>query len=187
MKKLLILLVTPFICSGCFAQISFEKGHFINNNGERINCLIKNIDWKNNPIDFKFQYTKNSEINTATIELVKEFEITNGAKYQRYTVNLDRSPNYLNNDIEDLTYDRNPLFNKEQIFLKVLVEGQASLYQFEDGNIIRFFYKVDNSNPEQLVFKNFRTPQNEVGENNLFRQQLLNTLKCSTITVSDLE
>ena len=42
-----------------FTQIRFEKGYFITNYGKRIDCFIKDIDWKNNPT--KFDYKLNEE------------------------------------------------------------------------------------------------------------------------------
>ena len=45
----------------CFAQISFEKGYFINNANQKTNCLIKNQDWKDNPTEFEYKLDENSE------------------------------------------------------------------------------------------------------------------------------
>ena len=51
MKKQLLFLLTIILSFNCYSQISFEKGYYINNSYQKTNCLIKNIDWKNNPTD----------------------------------------------------------------------------------------------------------------------------------------
>ena len=50
MRQLLLLLISQFILVGLSAQISFEQGYFINNEGTKTICSIKNIDWRNNPL-----------------------------------------------------------------------------------------------------------------------------------------
>ncbi len=49
-----------FLVASCFmasisAQTKFEKGFYLDNNGQKTEGLIKNIDWLNDPkkIDFK--------------------------------------------------------------------------------------------------------------------------------------
>ena len=63
MKKITLIIVGIL----CFAfnvltQIRFEPGYFVNNSCERINCLIKNVEWKNNPINFAYRFTENDSI-----------------------------------------------------------------------------------------------------------------------------
>lgn len=182
-KQLLIILIT-FLSSNCFSQISFEKGYFINNNEQKIECLIKNIDWNNNPTEFEYRLSINTEEKIATIKLLKEFGVYNDSKYIRGIVNIDRSTKKLN----DLSTNRNPVFKEEELFLKVLVEGQSNLYSYVDGNLVRFFYSKDNSNNiEQLVFKYYKSSGDLIGENNRFKQQILNDLKCENIKEKDIK
>lgn len=183
MKKRILIALISILSFNCYSQIEFESGYFINNNGEQTNCLIKNIDWKNNPVEFKYKLSENSESKTATITSVKEFGVLNTSKYHRFIVNIDRSSENINN----LSVNKNPQFNEEQLFLKVFVEGKASLYFYEDGNLIRYFYSHDNSNVEQLIFKSYKTPENKIGKNNRYKQQLWNNLKCEVFSMSDLE
>ncbi|TDD75285.1 porin family protein [Flavobacterium caseinilyticum] len=182
MKKQLLLLLTAILSLSASAQISFEKGYFINNSGEKIDCLIKNIEWRNNPTEFEYQLVQNGTLMNENIKSVKEFGIYNSSKYVRSTVKIDKSPTHINN----LSDDKNPVFVEEQLFLKVLVEGKSNLYQYENGNIQRFFYNKDTANIEQLVFKNFKNSEDKTGENNQFRQQLWNDLKCPSITMNKM-
>ncbi|MBU2996275.1 PorT family protein [Cellulophaga baltica] len=179
MKTKLIIILTLILNTYSYAQITFEKGYFINNANEKVDCLIKNIDWRKNPIEFDYKLTDQSDIKRATIGTVKEFGINNSSKYIRSKLKIDRS----SSDVNKLSTDKNPIFSEEQLFLKVLIEGKSSLYEYIDSSIKRFFFSSENSNIEQLVFKSYVTSTgNYYGENNTFRQQLLNNLKCPKFT-----
>ena len=166
-----------------YSQIYFENGYYINNLNQKIECQIKNEDWKNNPTEFEYKVSGTSESQKAQIGAVKEFAIYKGSKHIRATVHIDRS----RDDVQNLTLDRNPLFKTEELFLKVLIEGQANLYEYVDGNLKRYFYNVENSDIEQLVFKKYKLLDNKIGANNQFKQQLWKDLQCSSITLNDVE
>jgi hypothetical protein len=186
MKKEILLLLTAILSLNCYSQISFEKGYFINNNEEKIQCFIKNVDWENNPKDFKYKLLEKSDPKTASIAQIKEFGIYNYSKYIRSNVNIDRSTSNINT----LKSNRNPVFKeKEKLFLEVLVEGASNLYQYNDVNLVRFFYSVGEPNTiEPLIFKNYKiTGDNIIRENNQFRQQLLNNLKCESINLKGIK
>jgi len=183
MKKQLLFLLTIILSSNCYSQISFYKGYFIDNTNQKTNCLIKNIDWKNNPTEFEYKLFENSVSEKATIKSIKEFGIDDISKYVRSTVNIDRSSKNINN----LSNYKNPVFKEEEFFLKVLVEGKANLYLFEDGNLKRYFFNKENSAIEQLVFKSYKTSNNKIGKNNRFKNQLWNNLKCPNFKITKIE
>lgn len=183
MKKQFLFLLTALLTINSFSQISFEKGYFIDNSNQKIECFIKNIDWKNNPTDFEYKLSENSKIEKNNIESVKEFGINKISKYVRSTVNIDRSSNSTNN----LEKDNNPVFNEENLFLNVLVEGKSNLYIYEDGNLKRYFYNQENAIIVPLVYKKYLTSDNKLGENNQYKQELWNNLKCSSIEMNDIE
>lgn len=172
-RQLLILIISLFSLSG-FSQINFEKGYFINNSGERIECFIKNDKWKYNPVSFEYKETQDSQVKTASIENIVEFGIDNYSKYERHNVKIDRSSEILS----ELSSDRNPVFAEEELFLKVLIEGQATLYVYQDTDLTRFFYKIQGSEIEQLIHKRYINSNYDVEFNNYFRQQLYNNLNC---------
>ncbi|MBD0850879.1 porin family protein [Maribacter arenosus] len=183
MKNQLIILLTIVLSLNSYSQISYEKGYFIDNANQKINCLIKNSDWKNNPTEFEYKLSEKSDSKNATIRSIKEFGIDNNSKYIRSTVEIDRSSEIVN----FLSNDMNPNFNKETLFLRVLVEGKANLFEYVDSNLKRYFYSKENSNIEQLVFKSYTTINNTVGKNNRFRQQLWNDLKCPYFKMGKFE
>lgn len=168
----------------CNSQISYTKGYFINNSNQKVNCLIKNVDWRNNPLGFEYKTTKLAENRTQTIKSVKEFGINNASKYVRVNVNIDRS----SNNVKYLNGDKNPIFKKEELFLKVLIEGDANLLLYKDKNLTRYFYKTTNKDIEQLIFKEYKTKLSyKIGTNNEFRRQLFNNLKCNNISMNDVK
>lgn len=183
MKKSLLVILVIILSLNCYSQITFEKGYYINNSDKRVDCLIKNVDWKNNPTKFEFKLTDNSESKILTIKSVKEFEIFKISKYVRSTVNIDRSSAAIN----ELDKVKNPIFKEEKLFLKVLVEGSGSLFSYVDQNLKKFFYKTSDIIVKQLIFKKYLTPTNDVTYNNSFRQQLWKNLKCQNISVRDVE
>ncbi len=128
-----------------FSQITFENGYLITDEGERIECLIKNIDWRSNPTQFEYKMSADAPPQKASISTVLEFGINDDSKYVRAIVQIDRSPS----DIQNMSFKRQPLFLTEHLFLKVLIEGTATLYQYTDGNLVRYFYNVKDSETRQ--------------------------------------
>ena len=181
-KPVLILLVTILSLNG-YSQISFEKGYYIDDSDQKVDCLIKNIDWRFNPTEFEYKLSENAEQKTATIKSIKEFGIYNISKYTRHSVQIDKSSDI----VDQLSVVRNPIFEEEQLFLKVLVEGKANLYLFEEKNLERFFYNKDSSEVKQLIYKRYRTSDDKVGTNTRFKQTLLYDLKCETVSSTFVE
>lgn len=183
MKNFYVVFAFLFIQSVAFCQIDFQQGYYINNDQQRVSGLIKNEDWNNNPTEFDFKKTENAEKQTQLINDVTEFGVDDVSKYLRETVSIDRSSDKLAN----LTRNRNPKFLKEELFLKVLVEGKANLFVYNDGNLRRFFYQKDGGEIQQLIFKSYKTKSNFVAENNRYKQQIANELSCEQIDDSALE
>jgi hypothetical protein len=183
MKKLFLFILVSICSFKSFAQIRFISGYFINANGETINCFIKNVDWKNNPTSFTYRLSENATTETGNIKSVQEFCVPTVFKYKRFTVDIDRSSSQLN----QLDTIGEPVFIKEELFLKVLVEGKATLYYYEEGGLSRFFYKTEKAVPEQLVFKNYLRSEDVISANNTFKQQLWDNLKCDKTSQADIE
>ena len=138
MKELKLILV--FLLSITIqAQIRFEQGYLIDNNNQKQVVLIKNVDWLNNPKSIEYKNNETSKVEIATINQVKEFGIDNQSKYVRADVKIDRS----SEDLDKISSNEEPDFKEEKLFLKVLIEGDASLYGYNDYNLKRFFYKKD--------------------------------------------
>ncbi len=165
----LLLLLSPLLC---ISQITYQPGYFIEN-GVKTECLIKNLAWKNNPVSIEYKFNENDEPKQKTIKQISQFSVNDAYNYIRFTVNVDRS----GTSLDKLSDRKEPEWSKETLFLNLLVDGKARLYQYEDGDILRYFFSTGNhSEAEQLVFKEFLI-NNDVDKNNMYRQQLYNTMK----------
>lgn len=182
MKKNLLFAMVLLSLS-CFSQITFEKGYFINNANVKKECFIKNIDWKNNPSTFAYKMSENGEVMESDMKTVKEFGINGDSKYIRASVKVDMS----RDNIANLSSERNPVYKKKTLFLKVLVEGEANLYSYESGNMIRFFFSKNELEIEPLVYKEYRVSYNKIGENNMYKQQLWKGLSCPSMAKSEVD
>lgn len=183
MKKLLPY-VLLFFCSLVQSQILFEKGYFIDESDRRVDCYIKNMDWKNNPTEFDYKLTlEDSQNKTAKIETIKEFGIDNFSKYKRFSIDIERSAS----EMTHLTQNRYPEWKKEVLFLKYLIEGTANLYVYVDNNLIKYFYDTPNTPTQQLVSIKYIESENYTNYNNQFRQQLFANVNCEKMSMKDLK
>lgn len=187
-KPLLITILFLFFFTFSYAQISFEKGYYILNDGSRIECLIRNIDWKNNPTDFKYKtQLSDNDFKTETIANVQEFGIDNETTFKKFKIKIDRTSDEPNK----LLADRNPVFKEEVIFLKVLIKGDATLYSYTDQNLNRYFYETKTIPVEQLVYtKYYQIDSNGsptiLAENNEYKQQLFQNVKAENTTEKEI-
>lgn len=181
-KRYILLFFIILCCNfSSYSQITFDQGYFIDNSGKRTECLIKNVDWKNNPVAFSYKLDEASEVLKATVVKVKEFGISDNVKYIFAEVNIDRSGTQNN----ELSTQRKPEFSYEKLFLKALVEGEASLYVYTDGSLKRYFYNVTGTEIEQLVYKQYILPDARIVANNYYKQQLIYSFKCDDLKQTD--
>ena len=179
------LLFALFFSMVTFAQINFEKAYFIDNSNHRTDCLIKNVDWRTNPTSFEYKANESSAIKKADIKEVQSFEILDKVKYLKSTVKMDKS----SSDLDKLSLDEAPDFVEEQLFLKELVKGDATLYKYQNGNFVRFFYQKQEGPIEQLIYKMYRVESTNFRYNTTYKQQLQKSLNCGSSdgTVDRLE
>ena len=193
MKTYLFSLLLVLMSAYAYSQNKFEKGYLIDNDDYKVECMIKNKNLKHNPVDFSFIREGSSLEENGTINTIKEFGIYGKLKYIRVSVKIDRSSDAL----DKLTYEQYPVWSEENLFLKVIVEGKASLYSFSDGNIKKFFYCVSDSTINQLIYKRYLIDIEYVGirtnfiysytvENLEFRQQLIRDVLCADTKLSSV-
>ena len=149
MKRILFIVTFMTASVAVFGQVKFEEGYFISTEGQRTACQIRNVDWRNNPKSFEYRLGADGESKEVSIDQVVEFGVTNGSTFKRFAVKIDRSTS----DLTRMTYNRNPEFVDETLFLRVLIEGKGSLYEYSEDKFLRYFYTVDQSLIQQLVFK----------------------------------
>lgn len=173
MKKL--SLIAGLLAAGMsFAQIKFEKGYIINNSGERTEVLIKNLDWKNNPVEFDYRSEETSEVKKESIRNIQEFGIDGVSRYVRKKVMIDRS----SADLNEMSDTKAPDFKEETVFLKYIVDGKAALLYYDNGPVKRAFYTLNGSEPEQLIYKPYYISEGRIAYNEDFKKQIAEHLNC---------
>lgn len=183
-KKISTLLLLCLSVTLCEAQIVYEKGYLVDNQGKKVDCLIRNMDWLNNPVKFEFKLSENAERKTAVIDSVAEFGVEGSFKYLRRDLKIDTS----SSNLRFISANRNPEYNEQQVFLKVLEEGEASLYMYRWGVETRYFYSFeDNREVSQLIFKQYKNRQGGVATNEAYKQQLFFLTRCEDIKPATVE
>lgn len=183
MKKLLSILFLGFFSYHSYSQVNFEKAYFIDNDNIRTECFIKNKDLYQNPNTFQYKLTQEDAVaHTGDLRNIKEFEISNTIKFVRSFVKMDVSTS----DLGQTKDVREPEWVEKTLFLKVLIEGKASLYEYKDKALKRFFYKTDDIVLTQLIFKKYYIPNTNylsLGVNNDFQKQMWKNINCENQTL----
>jgi hypothetical protein len=203
MKQLLISVMLIAGSESLFSQVQFVQGYYVTNDGQRTECQIRfrSEDWRDNPKSFEYRANETAEPREADLDRVTELGLASGETFFRIRVAMDRSTNNLNQlDTKLQTNElRSPVFASETLFLRLLVSGSATLYQYNEGNLLRFFLSVSGGPVNQLVYKRYfaRTKGTGVHDrtkddmfiavNEDYKQQLLNDLKCTDIRKQDIE
>ncbi|HLP62992.1 tRNA modification GTPase [Flavobacterium sp.] len=183
----LITFLSLLVFTISYSQINFEKGYYIKNSGEKVECYIKNIGWLNNPVGFLYKSNvEDSTFSEESITNIKEFGIYDVCKYIKAKVDID----YSSKNINQLTINKNPVWTNETLFLKVLIEGDVNLYLYNKGEVIRYFFKTSKTDSiNQLVYHKYLNEEDNtiIEFNSLYKNQLYSTLTCDAMTLSDFE
>jgi hypothetical protein len=182
MQKFLAFFLLIFFSVSGVAQIRFEQGYFVDNNDQKTACLIRNTGWLNNPSEFKYKLTEQGELMTAELPNVKEFGVGD-LKFIRANVKLDTSEQ----DLKRVNANRYPQWNERERFLRVMTEGKASLYSYKSSSLEKFFFSVDGSPIEQLVYKVFSPEPPHMVTNLTYLQQLKTRVSCGNISDARLK
>ena len=168
--SILPLLIFALNASG---QIRYEAGYLIDHADTRITCFIRNVDWLNNPTEFNYKMSENGEVLSGSISTVKEFGVS-GLKFINAQVKVDTS----SRSIRRMSRLRHPEWKEQRVFLKVIVDGKADLFGYRNGDLETFFYSVDGSPIEQLVYKQYLVSPTDIATNSTYLQQLKNDVSC---------
>ena len=180
---LLLFFIAVFQFS--IAQVEYEKGYVVENNGDTIHCLIKNFDWSKSPNEIEIKKSEVDQSVKKTIQEIQSFEIYNRSKYIRKTISIDQS----STDLAQITTDKNPVWKINTVFLQVLVEGKASLYSACDNQGEYFYFSINGDSIQPLICKKYYSNlvSNILVTNNFFRTQLWNDVKCDGQEMKSLQ
>ncbi len=180
-KKYLFLLV--LINISVFSQIRFEEGYFINNEGERVDGFIKNVDWRSNPDTFEYRMNQIDKPIKLTVHDVEMFQVLNEPKYIRKIVLIDQS----SHNIKHLSESAKPDYKEETVFLKELLPGPVSLLLYSDSGTNLFFYQLSDGEVKNLIYKPYSVDETTIAYNEDYKNQLKSVLSCASIDDSDFQ
>jgi hypothetical protein len=182
MKKVFFL-VTLLISIITFGQDNYSSGYFIDQNNKKIEGLIEDTNPYNNPEIINFKSSSEAQAAEISITNIKEFKINSDYKFVKYTVDYDYDQ--VVNKSEINVYGKEPNLKKKTILLKVLVEGNATLYKAIVDDCVFFYFKNDNdTNPILLIHRKYNDNKS-ISENNEFKKQLYDQMKTETLLIDD--
>jgi len=186
MRNILLFSLFFLLVTALSAQINYEKGYIIREDNTKVNCLIKNEDWENNPTSFKYKLSEDAKVSKGKLSTIKEFgDEAKTFKFVRGDVKIERNSNGINT----LGLERRAVLKEERLFLRTLVDGDIGLYRYVSGPVNYYYYKKNNRSIfVPLIYKKYKTvveKQDAVRENNRYKNQLANALSCDSFTNKD--
>jgi len=174
--RLLTLLLTLLFALQLQAQD--VKGYYITDSGKKVDGYFKYADFFDTPA-LKFKESKNHEFSVLPQNVTEYGLIEDQLKFEKHSVKMDISGNN--------SFNKEPEWSDKTIFLNVLIEGNATLYSYTKEYKTTFFFTTIAKPNEvnQLIYKKYKVSEESVAENNSFRQQLYNGVKCDGQNVSD--
>ena len=178
--KFLSLFGALLLTLQCFSQE--QKGYYITIGGQKVEGVFKTTYFHDaKSLQFRNQ---GGEFRTLTTEDIKEYGIGSEYKFIRQTVKMESGSEKI------LSGTKDPYLEVVTVFLNVVVEGDASLYSYENDGDVKFFFRVKGKQDDivPLIYKKYQpSPTGGVKENNRFRQQLYTTLNCRSFSSADYE
>lgn len=186
MKRIFLLgfISIFFECSGLLAQITYDPGYYVNNNGDTIYGLIRNLDWKNNPQKILFKSTLDDDVEELATEDIMSFVVADNLPFRRFTVLWDENINRLD---EVYSSNKEPRLVSKTFLLRQLTFSGFQLYEFCSNNQICFYISSNDSVPQLLVFKYYLENETDLKANNSYQAQLYLLLKCDCLDMNDFE
>lgn len=180
-RFLTVTLLLTYIAAN--AQISFDPGYYVNSNGDTIRGLIKNLDWKNNPVSVEFKKDVDSNSSVLLMDSINGFGVANDIVFRKFLVDIAVfSPR-----IEEYSSKHNPEYSQKVVLLRQLIEGEKELYVYLESNFQCFFAGNKGDIPQQLVHKFYIAETQLIAENNQYRNQLFLLLSCPCLKSMDFE
>ena len=181
--RTIFIVMMLFYSMSVFCQHKFKPGYYIDESSQKNVVLIKDEDWKNNPVKFYFKSTGDSPEQTATLENVKEFAINQGVTYIRARVQIDQS----SLEIARLSRNSTPDYMEDTVFLELLAAGEANLYYHQGKTLKNYFYRKNGGPIEPLIYKKYISQLGDnssqsIKENRYYQVQLEEHLKCEGST-----
>lgn len=169
------IIVGVLFISMQFASAQLTDAYYLSS-GERISGKIYPSDLESlNRPNATIKWYEGEAFRVLEVKNIDEIGLGTDTKFKKFTVQIDDVDLY-NVRVGDIR----PTYVQQTLFLTVLVEGEASLYQYQSGKGHKFFYrKGADAIPKQLTYRKFkRKADGDVEENTTFRNQLQSDVSC---------
>lgn len=162
----------------CVSAQNTQKGYLIDRNNKKTEVFFKETDFSDNTA-IRYRISENGDYQSIDNNIV-EYGIGNDYKFVRKNVKHDKM-------FTEISTLKEPTLVNEELFLNVIGEGgDINLYSYSDKGRTKFFYEIKGSNEiVQFIYKRYSEDNNSQKENNYFRNQLNNILKCETLQIGD--
>ena len=164
-----------------FGQQNYQPAKVTTLTGDTLRGFINYRGWDRNPRVVSFKSDLQAPEQLFHPLDIKEFSVSN-ERYAGGKVNIDDSPQ----DLDKLSTTAVPIYRADTVFLRALIAGPKSLYQYKPANATRvYFYIQQGNNFDLLVYKRYKQPGGGpvvVQSNNTYQDQLsLYLANCPTV------
>lgn len=165
----LFLISTLVLCNfKLLSQKVNVEAKIVLKNDVEIQGTLKNRDWEESPLFIEFKSTDEKKYKKYIPEELKSFQ-TDDIKYISKEVVVDKA----SDDLQDLESEPRYDTLKTTVFLKQLVKGKVSLYEY-NAHLSAMNYFVENEQGEiqRLVYKRFINGESKIQEVLKYKNQL---------------
>ncbi len=163
-------LMTPFL----MAQVKFEEGYLVDLDGDTLRVFVEVQSWTKNPDEVIYRQNAEATTERAGPATVQAFCVE-GLKFASKVIEVDITPE----DVREVGNSLDAKIVRRNVFLKVLVEGEATLYLYDDNRRRKFYYSVGEGEVTPLVYRRLAYSGETVRENNSYQTQLNHVVNCN--------
>ena len=178
-KLFIIAFLFLIVNLATFAQSEAKEGYIVNNQHQRMNCLIRNVGHEESMMNYEFKLKGSEDFEEIEISKIEEFGVDNEFKCIRALVYIDVSKANIP-DKKDAILE----WQKGHVYLRILFEGElASLYSFFYEGKTVYYYSWGDNPIEPLVYKMYYVGVTPLGYqdilyDNSYQVQLKDNLAC---------
>jgi hypothetical protein len=145
MRLVYLSLLFVVVCYHTKAQTKLEKATIVLANGDTLNTIVENLDWKVSPSTVTYHPEPATHKVLAINEIQSMHLLESNVRYRTAIVVIDKTPDNPQSRLQD-AYQ-----SEERVLLKIIVDGPVSLYQSFDFKNHLFIHKTDDKIRELII------------------------------------
>ncbi len=157
----------------------YKRGYYVDQLGQEISGYL-NVDQKEKALQFKFK--KQSFPVKIPFDSIQAISV--GNKYfEKHIIEIDKSPDRG----EGISSSPELSLTRETAMLQLALKGKISLYVYHHNKIKRFYFRIDDLEPQLLKYKKYRGTNGKIRLNRTYLEQIVESLLCTDVTTSEIE